>query len=196
MASDTNAELLEDAAAHWWLLLLQGVLAILIGWLLLSRPVGTTLVLVQFLGLYWLIAGIVDIVVAIVDKAEEHRWLKLFGGLIGVIAGLIVLNNAVLAGVLTPTIMLWMIAFAFIIGGIIRIFLGNKTAEAIGYEWSWGQFFLGIFYVLFGIVLLGLPLIGKFATMVSTAGLLGVVGGIVIIILSFRLRGAYKQLQK
>lgn len=183
-------ELIAEAARYWWLMLLQGIAAVLIGWWLLTRPVGTTLVLVQFLGLYWLVAGIVDIIRAIVDKQEDHRAWTLFGGIVGVIAGLFVLNNPIFAGILTPQIFLWMIAFAFIINGVVKIFLGNKEAETMGYERSWGSFFAGMFYAIFGLVLLAMPVAASLATTVLTAGILGVVGGIGMIILSFRLRSA------
>lgn len=192
MASSQNDELLKEAASYWWLLLLQGIAAVLIGWLLLSRPGSTTLVLVQFLGLYWLVAGVVDIVVAIADKDEEHRGLKLLGGLIGIIAGLVVLNNPIFTGILTPTILLWFIAFAFLINGIIKIFLGNKDAETGAQERSWGSFFAGLFYVIFGILLLGMPMMASAATVVFAAGILGIVGGIGMVIFSFRLKGATK----
>lgn len=190
MASSKNDATLEGAASYWWLLLLQGIAAVLIGWWLLTRPIGTTLVLVQFLGLYWLVAGVVDVIRSIVEKDGDHRVWQLFGGIIGIIAGLFVLNNPLFAGVLTPAVFMWMIAFAFIINGVIRIFLGNKESDAGETHRSWGSFFVGLFYALFGLLLLAMPLGASVATMVLTAGVLAIVGGIGMVVFSIKLKGA------
>jgi uncharacterized membrane protein HdeD (DUF308 family) len=188
--AQTNAQATTEksVAQYWWLWLLEGFAIILIGWWLLAKPSVTTLALVQILGLYWFIAGIVDIVMALVDRDEEHRGLKLFGGIIGIIAGWWVMNNALFAGVLTPTIFLWIMAFSFIINGIIKVFVGNAQLTG-GYKRSWGAFFMGLFYGLMGLMLLAMPLIAGLATLVLTAGLLALIGGIVTVVMAFQIKG-------
>ncbi len=177
-----------EAYSYWWLLLLEGVAGILIGWWLLTRPISTTLILVQFLGLYWLVVGVVDIVRSLVEKEGGNRVWQLFGGVVGVMAGLFVLNNPLFAGVLTPAIFMWLIAFAFIVNGVIQIFLGNQEAGTKARDRSWGSFFVGLFYVLFGLLLLGMPLITTVATVVFSAGILAIVGGVGMMVFSFKLR--------
>ena len=41
----------------WWLFLLQGIAAIILGLMLITAPGATLLVMVTFLGFYWLIEG-------------------------------------------------------------------------------------------------------------------------------------------
>lgn len=188
MAVNETATTTKAAAQYWWLWLLEGLAIILIGWWLLTQPVTTTLLLVQVLGLYWFIAGLVDIVIALVDRDEQHRGLKLFGGLIGVFAGWWVLNNALFAGLITPTMFLWIIAFSFIINGVIKIFLGNAQASGERQR-SWGSFFGGVFYGLMGLALLAMPLFAGLATLVFSVGLLALIGGIGMIIMSFQVKG-------
>ena len=53
---------METKARPWWLLLLEGIAAIIVGILLFTSTEKTLVVLVQFIGLYWLIRGIFDIV--------------------------------------------------------------------------------------------------------------------------------------
>ena len=188
--SQTNVQTKTEKATaqYWWLWLLEGLAILMIGWWLLAKPVVTTLALVQILGLYWFLAGIVDVVVALVDRDEEHRGLKLFGGVIGIIAGSWVMNNAIFAGILTPTIFLWIMAFSFIINGIIKVFIGNAQSTG-GYQRSWGSFFMGIFYGLVGLSLLSMPLVVGLATMVWVIGFLAIVGGIGTVIMSFQVKG-------
>lgn len=181
-----------ENGSMWWLMLLNGIFLTIIGWWLLSQPVTTTIVLVQFLGLYWVIAGIIDIVEAIFDKQAESRGWKAFGGVFGIIAGMIVLNNMLFAAILTPTILLYFVAFAFIINGIIRIFLGKMTDTNVRKR-SWGSFFVGLFYTIFGFVLLGMPRFAGIATVVYTAGLLGIFGGVMMMVTSFQIKGASKK---
>lgn len=195
MASNEEKAMVEEAKNLWWLLLIEGLAAIFIGWLLLSTPGITTLVLVQFMGLYWIIAGIVDIAVAIFDKDVESRGWKLIGGLIGIFAGFVVLGNKLWAGVLVPTTLMYMIAFAFLINGVIKVLVGGKTAEG-SRQRSWGNFFLGIFYVILGLALLGMPLIVSVTSTIFTIGLLAIFGGIVMIVLGFQTKSQIKQLTK
>ena len=47
-----DAATLETRQAPWWLLLLGGILTVIVGILLLTNPVQTTVALVWALGLY------------------------------------------------------------------------------------------------------------------------------------------------
>jgi hypothetical protein len=62
----------------WWVVLIQGILSILIGVLLLASPGMTVLVLVQFLGIYWLVGGVLTLVSIFVETPfmglEAIRW--------------------------------------------------------------------------------------------------------------------------
>ncbi len=63
----------------------------IIGIMLLTKYRQTTaIVLVQILGLYWLMRGIFDIVSIFVDHTA-WGW-KLFMGIIGIIAGIVILR--------------------------------------------------------------------------------------------------------
>ena len=44
------------------------------------------------LGAYWIVHGIIEAVVAIADRTTPHRGLQITAGLIGVIAGIVVLS--------------------------------------------------------------------------------------------------------
>lgn len=177
-----------DAAEFWWLVFLEGLMALLVGWLLLSRPVVTTLFLIQFLGLYWLMVGILDVVRALVEKEGSPRVWQMFGGVVGVMAGLFVLNNPIFAGVVTQAMLMWIIAFTFIFNGLLQIFLGNREHDAGAWNRSWGSFFVGTFYIVFGLLILSLPFLTTVAIMVVVSALLAIVGGVGMMVFAFRLR--------
>jgi uncharacterized membrane protein HdeD (DUF308 family) len=74
----------EDATFPWWLVLLEGIFAAIFGLLLLIAPGSTTLFLVQVLGFYLLIGGILRVVSIFIDHT---LWgLKLVIGILGLIA--------------------------------------------------------------------------------------------------------------
>jgi uncharacterized membrane protein HdeD (DUF308 family) len=181
---------LEESRSVWWMFMVEGILAILFGWLLLARPAATIFVLVQVMALYWLIVGIIDIIMAIFDKNADSRGWKLLGGIIGLVAGLIILNNALLSGIIFPIALVYLISFAFLANGIIKILIGNIKKDKHAYERSWGSFFVGVFYIAFGLFFLGMPMIASVATIALTGGMLAIAGGIAMIIASFQIKKA------
>ncbi|MFC1649712.1 HdeD family acid-resistance protein [Patescibacteria group bacterium] len=194
MASDEQMQELEATAKYWWVLLLQGAVIAFIGWFLLRSPAITVIQLAVVLGLYLLISGIVDVTASLFEIGHKgSRWgLKLFGGLVNVIIGLFVLNNPIFTGLFTPVFIMYFVAFGFIINGIIHMTVGNQDRAEGQHEWSWGSFFLGLLYLIFGFMLLSSPTLVSTATVVWVGGLLGLIGGIGMIILSFQVKGLKK----
>ena len=175
----------EAAAKTWWLFLIQGVVALIVGGLLLASTARTLTVLIALLGIYWMIGGIFNIVAALSGHVEDHKWWVVVAGVISIIAGLLVLDNMIWSAVILPTIAVIMMAIAALINGIVTIFAGRSKHDHR--ERSWAGFFLGILYILFGLLLLANPLLGAAALLFAVA-IWGIVGGIILIILSFRVR--------
>jgi uncharacterized membrane protein HdeD (DUF308 family) len=53
----------------WWAYLLQGIAALLFGILLLAAPAATLFAIAVFLGFYWLMIGVVELVRVFVDRS-------------------------------------------------------------------------------------------------------------------------------
>ena len=77
------------AGRVWWTLVLRGVVAVLFGLAALFWPGKTLFVLILFFGAYTLVDGVFVIVGGIMDSSR--RWLLLIEGVLGVVAGLILL---------------------------------------------------------------------------------------------------------
>jgi len=110
-------------------LMLSSIAAVIIGLLLFASPGATMTVLVQILGWYWLITGIMGLVMMFVDTT---MWgLKLFGGLLGVFAGILIIQNPLWATILAPTVFVFILGFdGVLIGGVdlIKAFQGQAGA--------------------------------------------------------------------
>jgi uncharacterized membrane protein HdeD (DUF308 family) len=72
-----------------WQILL-GILYIVFGWLLLNQPVTGALVLTFFIGLVFVVSGIVRLIVAF-SHWSQAGWIMLISGAFGILAGLIIL---------------------------------------------------------------------------------------------------------
>lgn len=169
---------METKARPWWLLLIEGIAAIIVGILLFTSTEKTVVVLVQFIGLYWLIRGIFDIVSLFIDHSA-WGW-KLFMGIIGIIAGMMILQNTLWAAVMVPTIMVWILGLYGIIGGIVMLIQAFQGG-------GWGVGIMGVVLILVGIFILANTLIST-AVAIWLSGFVLVIGGIAAIIQAFRQR--------
>ena len=173
-----EAVAVEVRAVPWWVVLLQGIVAIIVGVLLLAAPAATVSFLVLLLGFYWLISGIFSIVAIFVDSSQ-WGW-KLFMGILGIIAGLIVIQHPLWSTILVPTLTVWIIGIFGVVMGVIGLIQAFSGA-------GWGAAVLGILSILFGILLMANPLIGA-AALVLVLGIFGIIGGILAIIAAFQMR--------
>ncbi|MCA9865070.1 MAG: DUF308 domain-containing protein [Anaerolineae bacterium] len=168
----------QERAMPWWIPLVQGIALVVIGLLLFTNTAATALALAQILALYWLISGIMEIVSIFVDRSA---WgLKLIGGIIGIWAGIFILNHPI-AGTL---------AFGFaivVILGIQALILGVVNIVQAFRGAGWGIGLLGVLNIIFGLILLGNSMIAV-ATLPWVLGAFALVGGISAIVMAFRLK--------
>ena len=182
MSTTTSIRRQDSPHTPWWVVLIEGIAAIIVGLLLLVNPAATTLFLVQFLGFYWFFTGIIDIVTIFVDR-RAWGW-KLFSGIIGILAGLFIIQSPLWSAFLVPTTLVWLLGFGGIFIGISWLFRAFQGA-------GWGAGILGALSILFGFLLLSRPIMAALATP-FVFGILGVVFGIAAFFTAFRIRSAEK----
>jgi uncharacterized membrane protein HdeD (DUF308 family) len=165
-------------ATPWWVLLLEGIAGVLIGLLLLTNTGATLFTLIVFLGAYWLVTGIIDLVMLFVNR-EQWGW-RLFSGIVGILAGLAVLRHPAWATVLVPTTLVWLLGIAGIaigVAAIIRSFMGG----------GWGAAILGVISGLLGLLLLA-NTVASTTVLIYVAAIWALVAGIFAIVAAFWLR--------
>jgi uncharacterized membrane protein HdeD (DUF308 family) len=178
---------MEDTKHVWWPQLVLGILTILLGWLLLAKPITTIISLVVFLGFYLFVSGIFNVVMSffgIGKKGSAWGW-ELLAGIFAIIAGLVVLNNALFASVLTPVMFAYIVAFGILIQGGVRMFAGKKEAASGNYVWTWGGMFLGLLYFLFGAYLLAAPTMYTVAVTVKASAWFAIIIGVLSVVYAF-----------
>jgi uncharacterized membrane protein HdeD (DUF308 family) len=166
----------------WWLVLLEGIAALILGLLLITNTGITLFTLIIFLGIYWLIDGIFSLIRIFVGNSDIHWGWLLARGILGILAGLLVLRHPLYATILVPAVIVIILGIQGIIIGAIRL------VQAFKGDGLWAGV-LGVLSIIFGLILLFNPVLGALALPV-VVGIFGIIGGIILIIQSFRIKSA------
>ena len=169
---------LETKQVHWWLVLIEGIVAILLGGLLLVRPGFTWVAMIWVLGLYWFIKGIFMIVSIFLDRSM-WGW-KLFSGIVGILAGIIIIQHPVGGTVVVSATFIILMGIGGLVMGIINLIQAFSGA-------GWGVGILGVLAILLGIFLLANTFVSALALPWVTAIFL-LIGGIAAIVMAFQLK--------
>ena len=174
----------QQAGKNWWLLLVWGIATIVLGIYLIFQPGMTAVLLVQVMAAFWLVGGAFDVVNGVVNKEDPQRLWRIIGGLMGIIAGGIILINPLLGTFITLAFQYYLLAIGAIFMGVINIAGWNRTP---GSHWSLGSTLLGVLQVLIGLFLIAHPIIGILA-LLTTFGVLAILAGAGAIFMSFRVK--------
>ncbi len=162
----------------WWLVLLEGIALVILGILLFASPGMTTLILVQFLGVYWFVAGIFKLISIFLDSSM-WGW-KLLAGILGIIAGVIVIRHPLWSPFVVGTTLVIILGIEGLIMGGVSVYQAFKGA-------GWGTGLLGALSIVFGLILLVNALLFA-VTLPWVIGGFAIVGGLIAIVISFRLK--------
>ena len=162
----------------WWLVLIQGFVALILGIFLLTSPYQTLLALVWFIGAYWFISGIFALISLAFNRSDMGR--KILLGVLGIIAGMLIVIYPLYSAILMPTLLVLFIGLWGLIIGFVTIFHGIKGG-------GWGEGILGFLGILIGIALIANPFIGAMY-LPYVLGIFAVIGGIGAIISAFLIR--------
>jgi uncharacterized membrane protein HdeD (DUF308 family) len=167
---------------NWWLLALRGLVAMLFGVLAFIWPGATLLTLVWLFGAFALVNGFLSLVLAAkAPKGYPRLGSLIFGGLLGILAGLL---TFVMPG-LTALGLLILIAVWAIVTGIMELMAAIRLRKVIANEWL--LILAGIASVAFGAILLFRPAAGALV-LIWWIGAWALIFGILLMILAFRMR--------
>lgn len=177
-----NSVAVRPASAPWYLVLLQGLLSIIVGVLLFATPGTAMVLLVRLLGWYWLIKGIFALTAIFHPEARPHRGWLILNSVLGIVAGLAVLDHPLISAVLVPSILVTFIGIVGVIIGFNDLFAAFRGAGfAVG--------LLGVVSIALGAALIGNSVIGV-AVLPYFIGAVEVMGGIGALIFAAKLRRA------
>jgi LPXTG-motif cell wall-anchored protein len=180
--STKTAIAIEEVGIPWWVVLVEGIFALIFGIFLITAPGSTSVFLVTVLGFYWLIRGIFSIIEIFIPNTGTHWGWLLFMGILGVIAGLVVLRHPIYATAIVGTFLIVFLAVDGLIMGIVGLIRAFTGA-------GWGPGILGVLTIIIAIFLFA-NVFGAVIALPIVLGAFLIVGGIVAIFYSFRIRRA------
>jgi uncharacterized membrane protein HdeD (DUF308 family) len=179
-----TATSMETKQRPWWVMLAGGILAVIVGAVLLWAPAKTAAnvwqLLTVMLGIYWLVLGILDIV----SMFEDHSawgW-KLFIGVVSILAGLIILMYPTAAAITLPRIFALVLGIWGLIYGVVLLIMAFQGG-------GWGAGVLGVLAIILGISLIAnwaSPGIGL--AFIWAAAVCLLIGGVILIVRAFQQR--------
>lgn len=162
----------------WWLVLLWGLLSLFIGIMFLTTPGITTLILITFMGAYWLVGGFFTLGSLAVDRT--NMGLKIFLAIVNILAGIVILMYPLYSTVFLLSFFAIFIGFWGLFIGAVHLFQAFKTKDG-------GNGLLGIISIIFGIIILVYPLITA-ELIPLIAGVFAIVSGIAAVIAAFQVK--------
>ena len=167
--------MLEVVQPPWWSVLLEGIIAILIGIFLIYEPIETTILLIQILAIFWLAQGIVSVIEALIFT-KKWMW-NLISGILSIIAGVVILMYPIISPFIVLNLLILLIGVLVLVNGAVRFTLALKGGGL-------GMGILGVLTIILGLLLLTNSLVGVlvlpwvFGLFLIFGGIGAVIGGI------------------
>lgn len=170
----------------WWVLALRGIVAILFGVITLYWPQLTLLVLVSLFAAYAIFTGVVSVAGAIRNHShDDHWWLFLIIGLVGIGAGVITIIHPAI----TAVVLVMLIGANALITGVLDIVAAIRLRREIHNEWLLAV--SGMAAVVFGVLVFLYPAAGAL-TLIGVIALYAFITGLLLIASALRLRSISK----
>jgi uncharacterized membrane protein HdeD (DUF308 family) len=153
-----------------WALLLRGLFSLIIGVVILARPMESVAALALVIAIWALADGTINIVRAFTLRViTRYWWVMLLGGIVSVAFGIAALYY--FPGLSLTFAVIWT-AYWLIISGVVAAYLATQERR-MGVPWTWTMVF-GILAIVAGILAYVYPA-------VTLASLIGVIAGFAII---------------
>lgn len=169
---------------HWWMFLVTGLLSIIAGIIVFSKPAESYLTLSVMFGVLMLVSGIVELTVSITSNNYfMTRSYRIIGGILDLLIGLFLCVYPSVTLVILPVILgIWLMFHSFMIIGF------GSDMDSMRVKGSGWTVALGVIMLILSLAIVMCPLTIGTASVVVLTGCAFIVFGIILIILSIRLR--------
>lgn len=168
---------LKELSRAWWLLLLVGLMCGAAGVIVLVQPDISLATLAVIAGIFLLIDGIYDVVVAIAERGEGSGMLSLVGVLSAIVGILLIRHPIGSVAAIALLVGIWLVCI-----GVVRLI--RAFAVAVGRGWN---LFVAFIEIVAGIVIVSSPDIGV-TTLAILVGIAFIVRGIALCAAAWVLR--------
>ena len=170
----------------WWVSVVRGCISLLLGASVLFA-VSNRGRLANFVGVYWLLSGLLTIRWALTVRWVRGSRIGLAAGCISAVAGAMLLFRGPLHHVVSQDALIDVIGVTAILMGTLRLFGAFEIERRTGRRWTFGGLALGSVEVVIGVALIFARRENARALTIALATW-GLVGGSLLLIEGFRLR--------
>lgn len=150
--------MLDTICRRWWVMLLRGVVAIVIGFLAIAWPGITLIALVALFAAFSILDGLFGIFLGFRGESDGTVWWTMvFLGILSLVAGFVAIFYPGLTLLVAATI----IGIAAIVRGAFEIYAAIRLRHEIDDEWILGL--SGAMSAIFGLLILWRPGAGLIA---------------------------------
>ncbi len=135
-----------------WVTLARSILALTLGLGLILEPDKTRPMLINFIGMFWLIGGIMGLRWNV--NGERAQRMSVVVGIIGVAAGALILGRYLLIQVIGEAPIVILLGVIIVLTGLVHMFEGFRTGTDRQRQRSWTSTLLGLFELALGVVVL------------------------------------------
>ena len=176
-----------EPVRHWWMYLIIGVLAFILGVFMLTNPAITYEMMTLILGLALIVFGIIELIVGLFSRNFfVSRAAILIGSILNIVLGILLAANPGIAALTLPLILgMWMLYQSFMMISYAGDLKGFKVK---GYGLT---LFCGIVLLILALLILLRPVtIGMFTVAIYIA-LSFIIYGLSEIVSAFRLKSIH-----
>ena len=181
-----------EPVKHWWMYLIIGVLAFILGVFMLTNPAITYEMMTLLLGLALLVFGVIEMIVGIFSRnLFVSRAAVIIGAVLNIVLGILLAANPGIAAITLPLILgMWMLYQSFM---TINYAGDLKSFKVKGYGLT---LFCGIVLLILAILILLRPMTLGVMTVAVYIALSFIIYGLSEIVSAFRLRTIHHVFEK
>ena len=184
----------------FWISLLRGFFAIMLGLILIFNPEKTRVMLFNFMGFFWLTSGILLIrhsSAVFGDQTDRllGKRTALVMGMVGILTGTLVISRSITRGWVDEVVFMELLGAVILLTGVLHLFGEFRIGRVIKRKRMTAQKILAVFEIILGGLVIISPL-DRSPIIYWTATIWALIGGGLIIYDALYQRAQAKREQK
>ena len=177
------ADAVSQITSYWWTFLVRGLFAFAIAAWAFASPSSMASGLVYLLAAYFIVTGVVEIIAGVSFTGVDRWWAMILVGALEAFLGVYMLVNPGVG----PLTVAYLVAIWAIATGLLELVSAIRFRQYIDNDFWWG--FLGVLTIAVGVYIIMNPSLGLLG-IVYAIGVYGVLAGIALCVLAFRIKNA------
>ncbi len=147
----------------FWIAMLRGIFAIMLGLVLIFNPEKTRVMLANFMGIFWLTTGILLLghtSSALGDQTDRAlgRKTSIVSGIVAVLTGMIIVSTSITRRWIDEVVLIELLGGVILLTGLLHLIGGFRAGRVIKIEHMGARKIFAIFEIVLGAMLIVSPL--------------------------------------